>query len=113
MSLNAHGNMTTSNKEQLIANCKRYHPHRLRLALVVQQMLREFGLDFFLDGGSLMGAYRDGKVIQHDDDWDFALFSDIQPESCAAFLSVLCARANQWLDNHDGQIIPNRIEVMP
>ncbi|MDD9966455.1 MAG: LicD family protein [Myxococcales bacterium] len=51
-----------------------YGPARLRLALRVRDALNRTGFTWFLDAGTLLGAYRNGHVIPHDDDFDLAVY---------------------------------------
>ncbi|MBU0459887.1 MAG: LicD family protein [Nanoarchaeota archaeon] len=47
---------------------------RLQLAKIVKTALNSSGVIWFLDGGTLLGAYRNGKFIHHDDDFDTAVY---------------------------------------
>ena len=47
---------------------------RLALAKIVQPALNATGLAWYLDAGTLLGAYRDGEQIAHDDDFDIAVY---------------------------------------
>ena len=51
-----------------------YGEARLELALIVKQQLEALNIAWFLDAGTLLGAYRGGKVIPHDDDFDMAVY---------------------------------------
>jgi hypothetical protein len=50
-----------------------YGAARLQLATLVKVALDEAGVVWFLDGGTLLGAYRNGEQIAHDDDFDMAI----------------------------------------
>ena len=60
------------------SGCDRYGRQRLVLALIVRKWLEEnFAGRWFIESGTLLGAYRNGNYIPHDDDFDMALlFSD-------------------------------------
>ena len=47
-----------------------YGQARLELACFVKVALNQTGIVWFLDAGTLLGAYRNGKQIPHDDDFD-------------------------------------------
>jgi hypothetical protein len=51
-----------------------YGRSRLELAKLVKPVLDQIGLTWFLDAGTLLGAYRNGKLIPHDDDFDIAAY---------------------------------------
>lgn len=51
-----------------------YGAARLELAKLVKAALDATGVVWFLDGGTLLGAYRNGKQIPHDDDFDIAAY---------------------------------------
>ena len=43
---------------------------------IVKEALDHNNIEYWLDAGSLLGAYRDGKMIPHDLDIDFAVFEE-------------------------------------
>jgi hypothetical protein len=51
-----------------------YGAARLDLAKLVKVALEPVDLTWYLDAGTLLGAYRDGKQIVHDDDFDLAAY---------------------------------------
>lgn len=52
--------------------CDIYGSDRLRVALVVRKILNDLELEWFLESGTLLGAFRNQKFIPHDDDFDIA-----------------------------------------
>ena len=40
---------------------------------IVKEILDESGIDYWLDHGTLLGAFRDGKIIEWDRDIDFGV----------------------------------------
>lgn len=55
--------------------------------LRAKKVLDEIGVHFWLDYGTLLGVYRDGKLIGHDTDVDIAVFlKDYSPEIEKAFI---------------------------
>ena len=64
-----------------------YGDARLVLAKQVTSVLNEGALTWFLDGGTLLGAYRMGRVLPQDDDFDTAVYlPDYQGEQDLAEL---------------------------
>ncbi len=54
---------------------ERYGARRLQLAIVVARILEREGLrNWSLDSGTLLGAWRDGRLIPHDDDIDLLIY---------------------------------------
>jgi len=85
MSLNLHG---TINKNNYLEACKmtaKYGPLRVKLSLTLTQILSQLNLIWAIDSGTLMGAWRDGKMIRHDDDFDLVVYNpsilDSDPDS--------------------------------
>jgi hypothetical protein len=53
----------------------------------LHDLLHQRGIRAFLDGGSLLGCYREGKLIDHDEDTDLGiLIADWQREPALDFL---------------------------
>lgn len=51
-----------------------YGDARLALARRVATALEPLSVTWFLDGGTLLGAYRTGEVLPQDDDFDMAVY---------------------------------------
>jgi len=78
MSLNAWGTVTLENREKSIQNTQKYKPIRLELANKVKVLMNKINPKpiWFLESGTLMGAFRNNKMIEHDDDFDMGLLGD-------------------------------------
>lgn len=98
MSLNSHNTIRVDNLQQRIDECKKYGPHRVVLSRIVLECLSEHGLDHFIEAGTLMGAWRNGKMIEHDDDFDLAVFvENLKPSQTAPYLAKLADLISAWL----------------
>ena len=64
------GDVTTGNKEETIKKNKEIIGERLELFRIIKGILEDAGIEFFLEGGTLLGAYRNGQFIYHDNDID-------------------------------------------
>ena len=77
VSFNIHGNINSGNLDTRYEETQKYGPIRLEMAKTVSQAMNECGWVWSLDGGNLLAAVRDGgKMLPHDDDFDFWLFSE-------------------------------------
>ncbi len=70
ISLSWWGDVTTSNKEETIKRNKEIIGERRELLTVIKGILEKAGIEFFIEGGTLLGAYRNGQFIYHDNDID-------------------------------------------
>jgi hypothetical protein len=53
---------------------------RLKLGMLLRdEVLNHLGIPWVIENGVLLGAYRTGKFIPHDDDFDMALFFESNP----------------------------------
>ena len=72
------GTVTLENRERSIQNTEKHKPERLFVANKVKDLLNSMDPKpiWFIEAGTLMGAYRNGKMIPHDDDFDMGLLGD-------------------------------------
>tara|TARA_B110000305_G_scaffold177491_1_gene196501 strand:+ start:501 stop:1325 length:825 start_codon:yes stop_codon:yes gene_type:complete len=56
------------------AGCDIWGDKRLALALKTKEIIKDLEHPWFIESGTLLGAWRSGKFIPHDDDFDIALF---------------------------------------
>ena len=58
----------------------KYGDARMKLALFVRDnVLDQLNIPWTIENGTLLGAWRNGKFILHDDDFDIALFFETDP----------------------------------
>lgn len=58
----------------------RYGESRMKLAVLLRdKVLYKLGIPWTIENGTLLGAWRNGRFILHDDDFDIALFYDQDP----------------------------------
>jgi len=69
-SLSWWGDVTTANQEETVSKNKEIIGERVELLTVIKGILEEAGIEFFIEGGTLLGAYRNGQFIYHDNDID-------------------------------------------
>lgn len=67
---------TISEVEKLTKITRQYKPYMVELLKVVKHFLNENNVIWFLEGGSALGAFRNGKIVPHDDDIDIGIYGD-------------------------------------
>lgn len=71
-----------NNYKNPMSGMDRYGDERLKLAVFMREnVLNELGIPWTIENGTLLGAWRNGKFIPHDDDFDFALFIEKNAKS--------------------------------
>lgn len=63
--------MEWNNFKKQDAGCDKYGKQRLELAVYLRDNILYKYNNYFIENGTLLGAYRNGKFIAHDDDFDF------------------------------------------
>lgn len=73
--------MPILHKLKYIRDNKAFKNHGNEVLLKAKEALDEINVDFWLDFGTLLGAFRDGKLIGHDTDIDIAvMLEDYSPD---------------------------------
>jgi phosphorylcholine metabolism protein LicD len=72
------GCTTKENIKHKIERTQKYKPELIKLANHVNDILKRYSLEenikWFLMDGTLLGAYRDGQMIEHDYDFDYGIY---------------------------------------
>ena len=69
-SLSWWGDVTTRNQKETIKKNREIIGERLELFRIIKGILEDAGIEFFIEGGTLLCAYRNGQFIYHDNDID-------------------------------------------
>ena len=69
-SLSCWGEVTTENEPDVIAANRKLHPQQVKLLSVLTDILTSTKTEYWIDQGTLLGAYRHGKFIERDSDTD-------------------------------------------
>ena len=73
--------MEWNNYKFLEAGNDKYGNDRLKLAIHLKnRVLSQISNSWFIENGTLLGAYRDGKFIPHDDDFDIGILIEDMSE---------------------------------
>ena len=67
-SLSWWGDVTTANKDEIVKKNKEIIGQRVELFRTIKTILENADIEFFIEGGTLLGAYRNGQFIYHDND---------------------------------------------
>lgn len=73
---------TVDQERAVIENTKKYKQRRVGLGCMLREVFQGYNLPFFIEGGTALGAHRDGTMVPRDDDFDFGVYGD--EESLAA-----------------------------
>ena len=74
--LSCWGEVTTENEQEVIAANRKIHPQVGELLSVLSDILNSAKIEYWIDQGTLLGAYRHGKFIARDSDADIAVRND-------------------------------------
>ena len=73
--------VTTENEQEIIAANLKLIPQQVELLSVLSDILNTAKIEYWIDQGTLLGAYRHGKFITRDSDTDIAIKNEEQFES--------------------------------
>lgn len=73
--------MEYNNFKKPDSGCEKYGIPRLELASYLRDnILNKLDKSYFIENGTLLGAYRNQKFIPHDDDFDYGILIDLKEE---------------------------------
>lgn len=58
------------------SGCDKYGTQRFELAKIVKNILKNTNIVWYIENGTLLGAFRNNSFIKHDDDFDIAILYD-------------------------------------
>ena len=88
------------------------YPDRIKDLETIRMVFKKFGVKFLITYGALLGFYRDGNFIEHDDDIDLAVIDPIDLKTRKAIgwiLYDLGFKPQQILFNVFGRMEPSEI----
>jgi phosphorylcholine metabolism protein LicD len=90
----------------------KYGKQRLELAIHLREVLNKLKLNWYVENGTLLGAFRNGKFIKHDDDFDIALLYQEDPlENLKKDLKLIQANINPTFKARLVETYTKKIEV--
>ena len=76
-----------NNFKNPISGMDKYGEPRMRLAVLLRdKILNKLDIPWTIENGTLLGAWRNGRFILHDDDFDIALFCENDPKPNIPFI---------------------------
>jgi len=94
--LSCWGEVTTENEQEIIAANRKLHPEQIELLSVLTDILIPAKIEYWIDQGTLLGAYRHGKFIERDSDTDIAIRNEEHFEALPELLESRLPSAYGW-----------------
>jgi hypothetical protein len=94
--LSCWGEVTTENEQEVIAANRKLHPQIEELLSVLSDILNTAKIEYWIDQGTLLGAYRHGKFITRDSDADIAIRNEEHFEALTELLESKLPSAYGW-----------------
>ena len=68
------GEVTSENYNEIVENNKKYYQNRITLFKIIINLMEDNDIPYFIDCGTLLGAFRNNKMIPHDNDLDMSVY---------------------------------------
>ena len=94
--LSCWGEVTTENEQEIIAANRNIHPQVEELLSVLSDILNFAKIEYWIDQGTLLGAYRHGKFIARDSDVDIAIRNEEHFEALPELLESKLPSTYGW-----------------
>jgi phosphorylcholine metabolism protein LicD len=94
--LSCWGEVTTENEQEVIAANRKLHPQIEELLSILSDILNSAKIEYWIDQGTLLGAYRRGKFIARDSDADIAIRNEDHFEALSELLESNLPSAYGW-----------------
>ena len=75
-SLSCWGEVTTENEQDVVAANRKLHPQQVELLSVLTDIMTSAKTEYWIDQGTLLGAYRHRKFIERNSDTDIDTFNN-------------------------------------
>ena len=94
--LSCWGEVTTDNEQEVITANREIHPKIEKLLSTLADILNLAKIEYWIDQGTLLGAYRNGKFIARDSDVDIAIANEEHFQAIPALLESKLPSAYGW-----------------
>jgi hypothetical protein len=94
--LSCWGEVTTENEKDVVAANRTIHPKLNELLSILTDILSSAEIEFWIDQGTLLGAYRQGKFIERDSDVDIAIKDENQFRALSKLLDSKLPNGYEW-----------------
>jgi len=94
--LSCWGEVTSENEQEIIAANRNIHPQVEKLLSVLSNILNFAKIEYWIDQGTLLGAYRHGKFIARDSDVDIAIRNEEHFEALPELLESKLPSTYGW-----------------
>jgi len=94
--LSCWGEVTTANEKDVVAANRMIHPKLKELLSTLTDILDSAEIEYWIDQGTLLGAYRHGKFIARDSDVDIAIKDENQFKALSKLFDSKLPSVYEW-----------------